>query len=330
MMEHTRASHANVVWEELFHAIQQYSAGAEGEHAARMMIGLSSTLRCLAACARHRYGTRVMKGSRSADSMHAVMSNVLKMCSKSVAATSSSWRLVLFDANLHVMEGTWVVTSHEEDDDRTIERMRSLHALVSDVVRSVQDMEERSALCQSLVSHLRRTMGAIATRPFMLRGVLHVVVDVCDRLLSKINRNVTLRLLLDLHSLVLETRSNILRSADGRLTAHKRLRVGHAKGKDGVLTMLVETLQRDWTNDDQGEEDDDAEDGERRGNMKSRLSTLWDTLQCAQVVHDPTGRVRDAMDLLSKQLFEADSAVIGEAEKGAEEEEEEEEEEVGP
>jgi hypothetical protein len=25
----------------------------------------------------------------------------------------------LFDAVLHVMEGTWVVTSHEEDDERS-------------------------------------------------------------------------------------------------------------------------------------------------------------------------------------------------------------------
>ena len=116
MMEHTRASHANVVWEELFQAIQYYNTPSSSssskknsnsknksnimnvQETQQRMEGLSATLRCLAQCARHRYGTRVMRGSQSAGSMHAVLSNVLDEC---VKHANEPWMPKLFDANLH-------------------------------------------------------------------------------------------------------------------------------------------------------------------------------------------------------------------------------------
>jgi hypothetical protein len=73
-------------------------------------------------CAGHRYGTRVLKGSQASESMHQVMNNVLLLCSNGNNGGGSgveAWVPRLFDAVLHVMEGTWVVTSHEEDDERS-------------------------------------------------------------------------------------------------------------------------------------------------------------------------------------------------------------------
>jgi hypothetical protein len=79
-------------------------------------------------CAGHRYGTRVLKGSQASESMHQVMNNVLLLCSNGSNGSNGNngggsgvetWVPRLFDAVLHVMEGTWVVTSHEEDDERS-------------------------------------------------------------------------------------------------------------------------------------------------------------------------------------------------------------------
>ena len=310
MMEHTRASHANVVWEELFRAIQYYSStadvkssknGKNGTSSSQKqdtlrMEGLSCTLRCLAQCARHRYGTRVMRGSQNSGSMHTVLSNVLEQCSK---GESASWMPRLFDANLHVVEGTWVVISHEDDDERTTERMRDLHRRCHTVV------SHNNQAKTSFVQHLKRMLSSIDIRPFMLRGVIHVIVDACDHVLCRVDPHCAFSLLLNVHVAVQNATSNVLRSASARLTAHKRLRVSHRKEEndDGVLDALVHALENALESAEKNE-----------GNSKQeRTERAWSAMKCARVVHDPSGRVRNAMDALSIRL--RNKIMQGEAEE---------------
>ena len=69
-------------------------------------------------------------------------------------------------------------------------------------------------------------------------GVIHVVVDACDGLLSEIGTEDGFELLLNVHDKVTAATSTVLRSAGERLTAHKKLRVGHMEGKDGTRSKI--------------------------------------------------------------------------------------------
>ena len=77
-----------------------------------------------------------------------------------------------------MIEGTWVVTSHEDDDEKTTDRMRDLHRRASKVVfkaakSNISRITEDPHTVQvksSYVKHLKRVLHSIDIRPFMLRG----------------------------------------------------------------------------------------------------------------------------------------------------------------
>ena len=129
----------------------------------------------------------------------------------------------------------------------------------------------------------------------MLTGVMHVIVDCCDRLLADIDPTETFSLLLDVHDAVKRAHASALRKADGRLTAHKRLRVTHTDKKDGVLRGLVHTLNHGLL----------LQSGKSDTEHEEHLNVLWGAMKCAQVIHDPTGKIKAAMDELGSKLMSA-------------------------
>ena len=57
-------------------------------------------------------------------------------------------------------------------------------------------------------------------------------------MLSEIGPEDGFELLLNVHDKVTAATSTVLRSAGERLTAHKKLRVGHMEGKDGTRSKI--------------------------------------------------------------------------------------------
>jgi hypothetical protein len=91
------------------------------------------------------------------------------------------------------------------------------------------------------------------------------------------------------------------------VTAHKRLRVNtNGKLKNGVIAALVGVLHNGVTAGDTGDTGDTGNGGKggkggKGGNAGNDL--LWDAMKSACVIHDPTGRVKEAMDVLGRTLL---------------------------
>ena len=91
------------------------------------------------------------------------------------------------------------------------------------------------------------------------------------------------------------------------MTAHKRLRVNtNGKLKNGVIAALVGVLHNGVTAGDTGDTGDTGNGGKggkggKGGNAGNDL--LWDAMKSACVIHDPTGRVKEAMDVLGRTLL---------------------------